>query len=221
MRQMESAMASGTASPTIVSMQSDYVTDNQLCLTSVSFAPPEFADIIYNAIIKPLQNIDPDQYYYPNTSLHVTIHNIRVVASPPNFTSADIQKAKTLLSTSIPTYVAPTFTLQGLLVMPTSVAIVALVTPEYDHMVRQLRQTFADAGLPDNKTYFTNEIIFANMTICRYTHKPSQVFLEKIETLKNIDIGRFVVQEVSLIQTNAGAHPTKTKVFGSFNFKPL
>lgn len=221
MRQMEASLAHDPSASEIVSMQPDYAHDNKMCLTTVSYIPPALATTIQETIIKPLAVIDPDQYYFPNSSMHITIHNIRVVRSPQAFTDRDIQLARQLLRQAIPNYVAPTFELVGLLSMPTSVSIIALVNPEFDHMVKSIRNLFAEANLADDKKYFTDEIVFANITICRYTKTPSKLFLEIIEKNKEKTFGFFTPKETTLVTTNAGMHPSKTTVIESFAFRNI
>lgn len=221
MRQMESTLARDPKASEIVTMQSDYANDTALCLTTVSYIPEQLANTIQEAIIKPLAVIDPDQYYFPNSSMHVTIHNIRVVRSPQSFTDSDIQLARQLLRQSIPTFTAPTFELVGLLSMPTSVSIIALVNPEFDHMVKSIRKLFAQNNLADDKKYFTDEISFANITICRYTKLPSKLFLETVEKNKQKTFGFFTPKETTLVTTNAGMHQSKTTVIESFAFRNI
>lgn len=218
MRQMESALAANSNASEIVAMQSDYANDDALCLTTVSYIPKSLAESIRTAIIEPLAVIDPDQYYFPNSSMHVTIHNVRVVRSPQSFTDQDIQRARQLLRLSIPTFTAPTFELVGLLSMPTSVSIIALVNPEFDHMVKSIRRQFTEANLADDKKYFTDEIIFANITICRYTKSPSKLFLETVQKNKETKYGIFSPKETTLVTSNAGMHPSKTTIIESFAF---
>lgn len=219
MRQMELSLASGVSASAIVPFQSNYASDSQVCLTCVSFLPKNTATTIQTQILFPLRIIEPNFYYYPVESLHITIQNIRVINYPPHYGPTEIAKAKNLLSEFVPRYESFRFELSGTIQMPTSLAIIALASPEYDQFVRILRRTLIDAGIPDDKKYFTDEIVFANTTICRYTHKPSQKFLEKLETLKDVDIGTFVASDVSLVETNAGAYSSKTRVFGTYRFK--
>lgn len=221
MRRMEYAFIQNPNASQTVDFQPDYTNDPQLTLTCVSFVPKHIAQAIQKTIIEPLLAIEPDFYYFPNESLHVTIQNIRVINHPPHFGPSEVEKAKLLLSEQVHNYGPFTFEYHGLLSMPTSVSMIALVTPEYDQFVKLLRAKLIDAGLPDDKKYFTDEIVFANTTICRYTHKPSQEFIKKIETMKDIRIGNFVADETSLIETNAGGHPSKTRIFGTYRFSQI
>lgn len=219
MHQMEASLASGASASSVVPFQTDYTNDPQLCLTCVSFLPKDIATKIQTQILTPLMTIEPDFYYYLIESLHVTIQNIRVINYPPHFGSTEIAKIKKLLSEFVPGYEPFRFELSSTIQMPTSLVVIALVDHAYDQFVRTLRQALIDAGISDDKKYFTDEIVFANTTVCRYTHAPSQKFLQEIKKLRVEHIGAFTVHEVSLIETNAGAHPSKTKVFGTYRFK--
>lgn len=219
MRHMESSLARGATVSTIVPLQTDYANDPQLCLTAVSFVGADIANSIHNKLISKLQTIEPDFYYYGRDSLHLTIQNVRVINSPPHFTESDITAVQTVLADMTARYEPFSFTLCGLLSMPTSVSVIALIEPRYDAFIRDLRQQLIAAGVPDDKTYFTDEMVFANITICRYTHAPRQSFLAQLATHRDVPLGNFTAADVSVIRTNAGAHPSKTKVFGTYRFR--
>ena len=220
-RQMERAFASGASASTIVPMQADYKNDTQMCLTCVTFVPKEIAGTIRTKLVSSLSAIEPDFYYYPENAFHVTIQNIRIIHDPPHFGSSEITKAKELLSTSVGQHGPLTFEFSGLLSLPTSLALIALTSPEFDQFVKSLRRELILAGIPDDKKYFTEEIIFANTTICRYTHQPSKKFIDEVQKHTSEFFGILTAKEVSLIQTNAGAHPSKTTVFGTYPFKKM
>lgn len=219
MRQMELRLASDEHASTIVPMQTDYAADPQLCLSANSFLPHDKAQKIYEQIIKPLQNIDPNQYYYLPESLHITLHSIRIIHDPPSYTKKDIKTSQLILTKLVPSQSAFPVVLQGVLSLPTSVAVIVLVTPEYDHFTRNLRKEFINAGIPDDKKYFTDEIVFANTTICRYTQKPSQKLLQYIEQIKDTVFYSFPINNVSLLETNAVCHPSKTTIFDTYEFR--
>lgn len=218
MRQMEAHLASGSNASTIVPVQTDYVNDMQLALSLNTYLPKEIATTIRTKLIEPLIAIDPTHYYYPVEALHVTIHSVRIIHDPPMYTPQDIETSRRLLEQRIPLEQPFPFVFHGVMSLPTSIACIALITPDYDRFAKSLRRAFIDAGIPDDKTYFTDEMVFANTTFCRYTHKPSPEFLEKLHILKDIYIGEFVSKEASLVEINAGAHPSKTRMFGTYRF---
>lgn len=221
MRQMESQLVSDPRASTIVPMQTDYWNDPQIALTCISYVPKDIAKRIQTELINPLKAIEPDFFYYPNDGLHITIQNVRVIHNPPSFTPKDVNRVQSVLGSMAPSARPFPFTYQGLLSMPTSVSLIALVTPAYDQFVRRLRASLAAAGVPDDKTYFTDEIIFANTTIIRYTHKPSELFIETLENLQHISVGTWTPKTVSLVTMNAVANPTKTTEYGRFPFREI
>lgn len=221
MRQMELQLASNTSATTIVPMQSDFINDQQIALTCISYIPKDIANTIQTQLIESLKTIEPNFYYYPIESMHVTIQNVRVIHNPPRFTASDIAKTNRMLSEIVPASNPFLFEYSGLLSMPTSVSVIALVTPEFDQFVKQLRNQLVGIGVPDDKTYFTDEIIFANTTICRYTHKPSLEFIKKLDQLNNTYIGKFLANDVSLVEINAGAYPSKTTIHGTYRFRQI
>lgn len=218
MRQMESSLASDPGASTIVPMQQEYETDQQIALTCVAYLPKRLALTIQDRLIRPLRAIEPEFYYYSTDALHITIQNIRVIHDPPNFSASDIAKVQDVLQTVVPSSGPFPFTLQGLLAMPTSASIIALVNPQYDRFVRHLRTALAQAGIADDKRYFTDEVVFANSTMCRYTHRPSAQFLETLDIFRTMDMGVTTPETVSLVTMNAGAHPSKTQVCGTYRF---
>lgn len=221
MRQMEKQLASNSSASTIVPMQLDYLNDPQIALTCISYVQEDIANRIQTELINPLKAVEPDFYYYPNTGLHITIQNIRVIHNPPSFTKDDIQKVQSVLASITPSAGPFPCTYNGLLSMPTSASLIALVTPEYDRFVRRLRTALTDTGVPDDKRYFTNEVIFANTTIVRYTHTPSQTFIKTLASLQDISVGTWTPKIVSLVTMNAVANPQKTIDYGSFSFKEI
>lgn len=218
MRQMETMLAADSHVSTIVPMQADYATDNQMCLSLNAFVPEAIATSIHNKLIEPLQRLDRHHYYYQNESLHVTFHSIRIIHNPPTYSQKDIETSRALLTKLIPSERPFPFVWHGVLALPTSVSVIVLVTPSYNRFIRRVRHEFVSHGIPDDKKYFSDTMVFANTTICRYTHKPSPEFIEKLQTLKDTNIGNGVIDTVSLVETNAGAHPSKTRVLGDYRF---
>ncbi len=219
MRQMEVQSLTGSTKSTVVPILADYGNDQQLSLTTVAFLSSEVARTIHEKIIEPLSSLEPDFYYYQDTSMHLTINNIRVISNPPQYSQKDIATAQRLLSELIPQYRPFRIAFTGVLRMPTSLSVIALVTPEYDRFVRVLRRKLFDRGIPDDKQYFTDEMIFGNTTVCRFTHQPSQKFISEVSRHRSAHFGDMDITEVSLIETNAGCHPSKTHIFDTYRFR--
>ena len=218
MRQMEQSFITNPHAATIVPMNADFAGDSEMALTAVSYLPKEVSQTITTMMIEPLRSIEPSFYYYPIESMHLTVQNVRVIHDPPRFTAQDIDIARGVFRRAAMNATPFEFILQGILMMPTSVSIIALGTPKYDMFVKRLRSDLRTAGVPDDKTYFTDERVFANITMCRYTHAPSNKFLNMLHTFHDTYIGPMTVRETSLVIMNAGANRSKTTFLETYRF---
>ncbi len=221
MRQMEAELSAGTPAATTVPMQTDYSSDPQLCLTLNASLPPTITKHIFDRLVTPLTALEPDFYYYPGNTFHITFQTIRKIHFPPQYTPANIIRVGALLAKEVPRHQPFTFELSGVMSLPTSAAIIALENPEYNKFILSLRQQLKDIDVATDQSYYSDTMVFANCTFVRYTHSPSKKFLETLKKLRDVYIGQCTIEEVTLLETNAGVNPQKTKVFGSFNFKPL
>lgn len=201
---------------TVVEMMNDYKNDSQICLTTVVFLSNLLVEKIQKEIISKLSSVDSNHYYYPNKSLHLTIKNIRTINFPPLFTENDILKAERAFSKVIPKFNKFYFNLEGLLKLPTSLAIRAYCGKDVKKIVDDLDSTLNKIGLPDNKKYMSKEVFWGNVTFCRFTGQPSKDFLKIVENLKNIKIGKLEVEKIFLITTNSVCYPSKTRVIKTY-----
>ncbi len=217
--QLEASFNTGSFQPTVVDMQEDYKNDPQICLSTVAFLPKEITDAITEKIIKPLQAIEPDHYYYAPETMHITVKNIRTIHNPPLFTDADIETAKHILNAVVPSFAPLTYKLEDVLKFPTSLALMAYGETNLQRLVLQLDAELKKNGLPDNKKYLSDTIFWGNVTFCRFTHAPSKAFLDKVAEMRHLNMGMFVAKELQLITCNAGCHPDSKKTLGEFAFK--
>jgi len=214
---MEKAFKKGIVETTIVEMMNDYAHDDQVCLTSVSFVPMSLGTIIQEKVIRPLKKADPVQYFYPLPSLHITIQGVRIIHKPSLFNQDDVKKVTKAFLEIIPKYYPINFEIQGILELPTSLFLKVFPDKEFQDLALELRKILEKIGLPDDKVYFSKNIVLANISFCRYTQAPNQLFKKQVKRLKNIKIGRFKADKIHLITTNAVCHPDKTVTIKTFN----
>lgn len=217
--ELERSFQSGNVKSTIVDMQSDYENDRQLCLAAVVFPPSHLAEEIEKKIIQPLREIEPFHYYYPAESLHLTVKNVRTISDPPLFTENDAQNVRTLFSNIIPQFSAFEYSLQDVLAFPTSSALMAYCDDTLQSIVMALDQGLKDIGVPDNKTYLSNEIFWGNCTFCRFVRKPSEGFYSALNAQRETFIGTFKAETISLITCNAGCSSSSKRIIGEFKLK--
>jgi 2'-5' RNA ligase len=215
-KKIEESLKNGQQISTLVDPVSDYVNDNRICLTSVVFLPKDLQEKIISCIINPLKETDPDQYFYIPDSFHVTINNIRTIENPPLFNNDDLEKAQKVFRKVVSKYHSFSFELKGIFELPTSLAIPAFSDETLGNLVLELRSELKKAGVPDNKTYADDNIVIGSTTIARFTKTPNSRFKQKVDTLKETEIGNFEVVKISLITTNAACHPSKTKIIDDY-----
>jgi inorganic pyrophosphatase len=184
-------------------MQDDYEADDRQCLTTAIFPDEEFCRRVQKTIIDALRSIEPIHYYYPPEDLHLTMKNISTVDDTRKFDDADIERIKRIFRDTMNQYPPFTFNMSGILRFPTSLALIGYSSSILGRLVQDLDQQLDRSGLPDNKSYVSDEVFFGSITICRFRHAPSPALISAIEEYVSIDMGSLQVQEVSLLTCNA------------------
>ncbi len=180
----------------------DYNNDPRICLTSVHIPSDSLKQKVQEKIIKSLRIVSPSIYFYSPDSIHMTIKNVRVINNPPNFTQADIKKAKQVFSEVIPNYNKFKVYFYRLLLFPNNLALIGTTDPEFDNIVLDLDKRLKKIGLPDDKQYNNSQYFFSNMTLARFSTS-SQAFVKKVGQLSGeIIFDPYTVDSVSLVTCN-------------------
>lgn len=216
---LKNSFAKNKVKSTTVEMQNDYEYDDRTCLTLISFIPRSISKKIEKFIIKPLKNIDTDHFYFPPVSMHLTIKNIRTVHKPPLFSNKDAVKVNQLFKKMIPQFPCFSYYLEDLVLFPTSLFLMGYCRDIIKKLVSELDSGLEKIGVPDNKKYLSSKILFGNITLCRFIHKPSVSFIKKVKELKNIKIGELKITEAKLITCNVVCHPKTRNIIASYKFK--
>lgn len=194
----------------------DYENDTRICLTSVHLPDKKLTRQVLNSIIKPLQQISPDFFYYPSDSLHMTIKNIRVINDPPRFAEDDIKKAEQVFESVIPNHKKFNVFFYRLLLFPNNLALIGTTDPELDSIIFDLDNKLRQAEVPDDKKYMNSQYFFSNMTLARFNSKPSGEFLAKVKELSHsILFEPYTVDSVTLITCTAVF--TEKNIINTFN----
>lgn len=215
-KEMKLSLAKGEVKSTVVEMQSEYEDDDQTSLASLVFIPKSIAHKITKIIIEPLKQLEPKYFYYLAESMHITIKNIRTIHKPPLFMEDDVVKVDRLFRKIIPKFKSFSFQLEDLVKFPTSLSLMGYCNDTLRKLVKALDAGLKQIGVPDNKKYFSGEIFFGNITLCRFTHQPSEAFIKKIEELKNIKIDELVIDKINLIICNVVCHPKTRRIVGTY-----
>lgn len=200
----------------IIKAPNDFEDDDRMCLTYL-YVLPDVLKAKIRPIIDELRKVDPNQYYYKDDSLHMTIQCIRQIADSPNFTQGDVA-AVSSLSEHITSHKPLSLDMDGLFMMPTSLGIRCFHDQESHDFIHSLRNKLVEIGVPDDKKYFDDKTIVANMTLCRFYNKPNEKFLETFNKLKSINFGKLNVDKIHLVSTNGIFQKERRDIYGVFNF---
>lgn len=213
---LEKQIKSGDLGVSTVSPTTNFETDDRIFFAGVYFPSQEFVEKIQNELVKPLKEIDKNQYYYPPSSIHITIKNIRTISDPPNFNESDIEKAKVVFSKVTQKHKGFNAYFYKLIIFPNNLTLVGTTDSEFDDLLLDLDSSLKNAGIADDKTYANSKYFFSNITLCRFYKKPSSDFIKKVSELNN----NFVVLEIPIKNVelvSANAVLKKRAVYGKWN----
>jgi hypothetical protein len=187
----------------VVSPVDDYEADLRRCLTGIHFPKKTLIEKVQYDLIDPLRKISPKHYYYKGSSLHMTIKNVRISNYPPNFTEADIKKAKRVFDKVVPQHKKFKVYFYRLMLFPNNLALMGMTDPELDEIIFELDKELKRAGIPDDKKYTNKRYFFSNMTLIRFTLPIIDRFRQKVVQLsKSIKFEPYTIDSATLIVSN-------------------
>ena len=187
-----------------VSPVEDYENDPRMCLTGVHFPHQDLIQQIQHTLIEPLRRLEPDFYYYPPDSLHMTVKSIRTINHPPHFNDQDVQTARKMFSQIIPQHHQFKVYFYRLLLFPNNLALIGTTDPELDSIILDLDKALKAAGIPDDKVYANSRYFFSNMTLARFNTSPSAEFKQKVKELSDsLRFEPYTADSVTLLTCNA------------------
>jgi 2'-5' RNA ligase len=218
-KELENLFAKGESKSTVVDMQKDYANSKQITLTSVAFLPENITEGIIKNVIDPLRKIEPNQYFYPAASMHLTIKNIRTIHEPPIFNESDVNKVNKLFNDIISKFQAFEFKVEDVLIFPTSISVMAYSSDVLQKLVSALDKGLKEIGVPDDKKYLFYSVFWGNITVCRFTEKPSDFFIAEVKKIRNLKIGKFKVEKINLVTGNVVFNENSKRIVAEYKLK--
>ncbi|GAA3624639.1 2'-5' RNA ligase family protein [Flavivirga jejuensis] len=175
-------------------------TDNRFGITLLIRPPIEVKNEIQK-FINALKIIEPNQYYYKNSDIHITIMSIISCYNGFNLNDIDISKYIELIKESLIDISNLKIKLKGVTASPSCLMIQGFMSDESLNSIRNnLRDKFKNSNLQQSidKRY---SIQTAHSTVVRFTEKLNQKlkFLETIKAYKTYDFGTFNVKTIELV----------------------
>jgi 2'-5' RNA ligase len=193
--------------------------NKQMSLTCIAFLPTDIQEKIYQQVIYPLQSIDPHNQFYDKKSLHLTVKNVYSPKYPPAYDQKIIALCNDAFTEVFSDTKPIDFDLIGLFELPTSLAIRGLSNESLRTFIHRIDAALEKRGLKDDKKYASNDVFFGNISFCRYSHYPNEQFISEINKLKNTEIGKFSINNVSLVTMNYVCSPETVSVINTYSLR--
>lgn len=185
------------------------------------FRPPESVLKNIRAFLSEATIIEPEQYSYPKTDIHLTM--LSIISCEPNLKIEDlkIERYKTLLKKELNDFKSFKLKFKGITLASNSIMIQGFEAGEELNKLRnRLRTAFGNTDLYQtiNKRYLLQA---AHMTVIRFQSplKNSEAFKEFLKKNQNRQFGTAEVRELELVFNDWYQREKNTSVLERFELK--
>lgn len=200
-----------------IDFQIDSNTDNRFGITLL--IRPSIA--IKNKIqefLNELKELEPKQYYYPNTDIHITVMSIISCYENFDLTQIKLSEYVALIQKSLITYTKIKIQFKGVTASPSCLMIQGFMNNENLNTMRnELRFKFKNSTL-EQSIDARYAIQTAHSTVVRFKeelqHKTE--FLKVVEKYRHTDFGTFNVDKVELVYNDWYQKKKHVKVLHEF-----
>ena len=178
----------------------DSKNDRRFGLTLIIRPSNEIKKKIQN-FLKNIKEIEPNQYYYPNSDIHITVMSIISCYSDFDMSKIDVQKYIDLTEKCLLKGRDLNITFKGITASPSGVMVQGFMNNnELNDIRNRLRKAFKNSNVEQSldKRYL---IQTAHSTIIRFRKELShkEKFLELLDNSINYDFGTFKVNKFELV----------------------
>lgn len=196
----------------------DNVADQRFGMTLVIRPQIEVKNAIQN-FLKELIYLEPEQYYYPNSDLHVTALSIISCYVGFNLDNISVDEYSKIISKSLESINDFEIEFKGITASESAIMIQGFPKDKTLNTIREnLRVNFGQSNLQQSmdKRY---PLITAHLSVVRFKEKLNDVarFMSCIERYKNHDFGISKVDSLQLVYNDW--YQRKQKVLQLSNFK--
>ncbi|WP_147679127.1 2'-5' RNA ligase family protein [Algibacter pacificus] len=169
--------------------------------------------------LKHLNTIEPHQYYYKNSDIHITVMSIISCYDGFDLDNIDISKYVEIIKKSIITHPKIDIEFKGLTASPSCIMVQGFMNNDVLNAIRdKLRMRFKNTTLEQSldKRY---AIQTAHATVVRFSEhfKNKTEFLTAIESYKNHNFGTFKVTNLELVYNDWYQKEEHVKTLFNFN----
>ncbi|MCW8849218.1 MAG: hypothetical protein OQJ81_04500 [Melioribacteraceae bacterium] len=200
--------------------QIDSASDDRYGITLL-IRPPENIKNHIQIFLDELKQLEPKQYYYPNSDIHITVMSIISCYSGFKLTQVNVDKYSQLIAKSLEEIKSFRIDFRGITATESSVMIQGFFSdPALNEIRDNLRLNFRDSDLDQSidKRY---SIQTAHSTVVRFRNevKKKHEFLDILEKYRHYDFGQFDVKALELVANDWYQRVEKVKILSEFNLK--
>ena len=203
-----------------IDYQIDSVPDNRLGITVIIEPPLEVKNKI-QGFIDELKKSNPNQYYYPNSGIHITVLSIISCYEGFDLKTISIPEYVKNIQKSIEDINDFEIHFQGITASSSAVMIQGFTnTNSLNQLRNNLRTNFKQSGL--QQSIDARYIIkTAHSTVMRFREKiiDKETLLETLEKYRSSDFGKFKVEKIEFVQNDWYQREQYTEQLHSFDLK--
>ena len=148
-----------------------------------------------------LKQIDPDQYYYPSSDIHITVLSIISCYDGFDLETISIPDYIAIIEKSLVGIQDIAINFQGITASPSAIMLQGFTNSNsLDNLRNNLRTNFTNSGLEESidKRYSINT---AHSTVARFRKEISdkEKLIAVLEKYRNFDFGKFKVEKYHLV----------------------
>lgn len=173
--------------------------DNRFGVSLLIRPPIEIRNEIQN-FLQELKNIEPDQYYYPNSDIHITVLSIISCYDGLKLSNLNVPEYIELIGKSIDQTPRIKITFKGITASPSCIMIQGFLEEDglktmRDSLRREFRSSQLEQSMDERYVIQT-----AHATVFRFSEPliNKEVFMDVLEKYRSYDFGTFSVDNLEL-----------------------
>lgn len=192
--------------------------DNRYGITLLARPSKEVKQDISN-ILEEIRNIAPNQYYYPESDLHVTILSIISCYDGFTFDQINLSDYEKIVQSAIDLIAPFEITFRGLTASPSCILVQGFPRDDQLTVLRnELRKKFKDSCLQHSidKRYLLQT---AHITTVRFkeSFENAERFISKVAKLRDRNFGSCVIDQVELVGNDWYQQKEKVESIAKFS----
>ncbi|MDC7126677.1 MAG: hypothetical protein PQJ46_13990 [Spirochaetales bacterium] len=195
----------------------DSANDNRFGLSLVLRPPSRIKENI-SAFLNDIKQIEPGQYYYPESDMHITVLSIISCYDGFSLSNIDVPAYTKIITEVLSKTKSLAISVNGITASPSCVMIRGFAENDSLNDIRKkLREAFSGKTLENtiDKRY---KLQTAHSTVIRFRNPllNAEGLVKKLEYYKNLDFGTFEVDSLELLFNDWYLRKNKTKKIESF-----